>query len=395
MNERLLLGLNIRNFRICMGLSQEALSIKTSLPRAYISDIERGKINATLDKITTISNALNVPIVELFKDIQEVDNMNSNLTIYYDSLTEACWFKDLNPIFNNAEFKIIKPRGSNPKIIEDITMYDKPDIIVLKDNFPILVLEKTSEVPTGHNVGQRFARLVRAVELGIPTIYYYPFDAKKHGKNAGICNLNIRLLEASFKMLDIHDTPLLSVDWLTDTNGELITDGSENNTLKALLKDYIESNFNKNCVSFKNHIQWMKNEYKTRLAKRPSYAKMPPSVQKYTTEDFCSKFGINIKEVPQEFSLRQYTYVYNIGMTPASCKRQDPYTGTQFIYDYILCRYGSSVTEKNSNLVLYFPNLNSNTWFSKNPNNPNTKSCNWYLTANALLFTDTISFNIK
>ena len=319
--------------------------------------------------------------------------MNSNLTIYYDSLTEASWFQELNPIFNNAKFEIIKPRGSNPKIIEDITMYDKPDIIVLKDNLPILVLEKTSEVPTGHNVGQRFARLVRAIELGIPTIYYYPFDAKKHGEYAGICNLNIRLLEASFKMLDIHDTPLLSIDWLTDTHGELITDGSENNVLKDVLKDYIESGFDKHCTSFKTHMQWMKNEYNTRLRNRPSYAKMPPSVKTYTTKEFCSEF--NIEEVPEEFLSRKYTYVYNIGMTPASCKRQDPYTGTQFIYDYILCRYGSSVTEKKANLVLYFPKLNSATWFSKNPNNPNTKSCNWYLTANALLFTDSISFNVK
>lgn len=319
--------------------------------------------------------------------------MNSNLTIYYDSLTEASWFQELNPIFYNATFEIIKTRGSNPEIIEDITMYDKPDIIVLKDNSPILVLEKTSEVPTGHNVGQRFARLVRAIELGIPTIYYYPFDAKKHGEYAGICNLNIRLLEASFKILDIHNTPLLSVNWLTDSHGELITDGSENITLKNILKDYIESGFDKNCTSFKTHIAYMKNEYNARLKKRPSYRKMPPSIKTYTTKDFCSEF--NIENVPEDFLAKEYTYVYKIGMNPSSCKRQDPYTGTQFIYDYILCRYGPSVTEKKANLVLYFPNLDSVTWFIKNPNNPNTKSCNWYLTANAFLFVDKISFNIQ
>ena len=62
MNERLLLGINIRNLRTSMGLSQESLSIKTSLPRAYISDVERGKINITLDNIIAISNALNVSI---------------------------------------------------------------------------------------------------------------------------------------------------------------------------------------------------------------------------------------------------------------------------------------------------------------------------------------------
>lgn len=66
MKERLLLGINIRNLRTSLGLSQESLSIKTGVPRAYISDVERGKINITLDKIVTISNALNVSIAQLF-----------------------------------------------------------------------------------------------------------------------------------------------------------------------------------------------------------------------------------------------------------------------------------------------------------------------------------------
>ena len=42
----------------------------------------------------------------------------------------------------------------------------------------LLVVKKTREVPTGHNVGQRMARLIRAVELGIPTIYFCPFKTE-------------------------------------------------------------------------------------------------------------------------------------------------------------------------------------------------------------------------
>lgn len=393
MDEKSLLGLNIRYLREKNKLSQLGLATKTDLTRTYISDIERGKVNVTLETIATLARAFNISLAQLFSYYKEDFYMNSNLTIYYDSLTEATWFQDLNPIFNNATFEIIKPRGSNPPIIESITLYDKADIIVLKDNIPVLVLEKTSEVPTGHNVGQRFARLVRAIELDIPTIYYYPFDAKKHGEYAGICNLNIRLLEASFKIYELHNTPLLSVDWLTDKYGELITDGSENLVIKGLISDYVTSGFNKNCNAFQQHINWMKKEYSRRLHIRPSYAKMPPSVQKYSTTYFCNNF--NIHNIPPEFIKRKYTYVYKMAMTPKSCKRQDPYTGTQFIYDYILCRNGVNVTDKSANLVLYFPELTSSTWFSNNPNNPATKSCNWYITANALLFNDNIFFNIK
>ena len=78
--------------------------------------------------------------------------------VYYDSLTEANWFSSLHPAFDimspKNRYEIIKRRGSNPQIIEDITAYDKPDIILLQDGKPLLVIEITSEVPTGHNIGQ-------------------------------------------------------------------------------------------------------------------------------------------------------------------------------------------------------------------------------------------------
>ncbi|MGH8543441.1 MAG: hypothetical protein ACREX3_07400, partial [Gammaproteobacteria bacterium] len=65
-----------------------------------------------------------------------------------------------------------------------------------------------------------------------------------------------------------------------------------------------------------------------------------------------------------------------------------PYTGTQFIYDYIWCRTGPAVSDKHTNLVLRFPSLTRGVWYSANPNDPSKKSCNWYLTANALWFQD-------
>ena len=141
-------------------------------------------------------------------------NNYGTFDIYYDSLTEADWFSSLHPAFDieKNRYHIIERRGNNTRLVDSITEYDKPDIIVIKDNKPLLVIEITQEVPTGHNVGQRFARLVRAIELGIPTIYYFPFDAKKHGENANICNLNIRLLDAASKMFSIHDTPLMCVN---------------------------------------------------------------------------------------------------------------------------------------------------------------------------------------
>lgn len=315
------------------------------------------------------------------------------ITIYYDSFTELDWFIGLNPIFEDAEHHIIENRGQNPDTIENLLQYDKPDIIVLVDDIPVLVLEKTSEVPTGHNVGQRFARLVKGIEEGILTIYYFPFDARKHGAKTSICNLNIRLLDACLKIYDIHETPLLAVDWLTDDDGELITDGTENERLIEIINDFVNSNFDKNCLEVRNQINIMRDEYNRRLEIYPKYGHLPPSVTEFSTENFISEFRLT--DVPADFSARPFTYVYKIDMSPRSCKRQDPYTGTQLIYDYMVCRNGILPSDKNNNLVLYFPSLDRETWFNNNPNNPNTKSCNWYITASALLFGDnSIYYNL-
>ena len=312
----------------------------------------------------------------------------AQLDIYYDSLTEASWFASLNPEFNFSDnnYHVIERRGNNPAIIDEITSYDKPDIIVLRNNKPLLVIEMTQEVPTGHNVGQRFARLVRAIEMHVPTIYYFPFDAMKHGDNANICNLNIRLLKAAEVMLEIHDTPLLCVNWITDDNGEIITDGSENDRIKEILASYVSSGYNKCCPEFVNEINNMKREYIKRLNNRSSYAKLPPSVTVEKTSDIVKQFDIDDAE--QSFYDRTQIYVYKMAMTPEKCKRQDPYTGTTFIYDYLVCRTGDDVSQKKCNLALWFPKITKDTWFRKNPNDTTTKSCNWYLTANILLFKD-------
>ena len=308
--------------------------------------------------------------------------------VYYDSLTEADWFSSLNPAFDLEvnRYHVIKGRGKNPPLIEQITQYDKPDIILVKNDVPLLVIEISQEVPSGHNVGQRVARLVRAVELGIPTIFYFPFDAQKHGKYANICHLNIRLLDAARKMYEIHDTPMLCVNWPTDARGEIIVDGSENDTIKSILKSYVDSGFDKSCDGFRNQLEFLNAEYARRLRVRPSYAKLPPSVKKQSTADVLRQFGI--EDAPASFAERPYTYVYRMGMSPQKCKRQDPYTGTAFIYDYQVCRTGPQVGDKENNLVLYFPKLTVATWQRKNPNDPTTKSCNWYLTANLLILQD-------
>jgi len=78
--------------------------------------------------------------------------------IYADDLQEGDWFKALHPRLANAvEEEITGAVGRNPKL-ERVLLYDRPDIVLADGTeTPVLVVERTIEVPRGHNVGQRFA----------------------------------------------------------------------------------------------------------------------------------------------------------------------------------------------------------------------------------------------
>lgn len=64
----------IRYFRKLADLSQEALADKADLDRTYISGIERGVRNITLDSLEQIINALEVDVQIFFAKVSEEFN---------------------------------------------------------------------------------------------------------------------------------------------------------------------------------------------------------------------------------------------------------------------------------------------------------------------------------
>ena len=60
-------GLRVRELRQAQSLSQEALAARCELDRTYISGIERGKRNVSLQNIEVIAKALGVTLSALFK----------------------------------------------------------------------------------------------------------------------------------------------------------------------------------------------------------------------------------------------------------------------------------------------------------------------------------------
>lgn len=59
-------GLAVRQRRYELGISQEELSFRAELHRTYISDIERGSRNTSLENIEKLAKALEISVSALF-----------------------------------------------------------------------------------------------------------------------------------------------------------------------------------------------------------------------------------------------------------------------------------------------------------------------------------------
>jgi hypothetical protein len=315
--------------------------------------------------------------------------------IYCDNLQEGRWFASLSHHLAGSNMKKIGVRNANIPAVDRLLRYDRPDIIVLVDGEPKLVVEKTSEVPTGHNVGQRFGRFANAVEEGVMVVYFLPFTAMKHGKYAGVCYVPARLFIALERMEAIHGVPALAVNWPCDDHYELLRDGSQDVEMKELVNGLIESQFTYSEAKIIDDLrEIMKKELEDRVRVQPNTADPPSSVKIIDTQEYVEllkkKFPADFQNVSSDFQSRKKTLVYQLGMTPENCRREDPYTGTQFLYDYIWCRNGPNPSDKHTNLVLSVPNVTKGRWMEANPNDPSRKSAVYYATANIIVLKDGI-----
>lgn len=69
MKLREVLATNLKRFRLAAGLSQEELAHRARLDRTYVSSLERGRYSASIDKIESLSLALNIEAAELLKRV--------------------------------------------------------------------------------------------------------------------------------------------------------------------------------------------------------------------------------------------------------------------------------------------------------------------------------------
>lgn len=64
-------GHAVRKIRMAKGISQETFADLSDLHRTYISDVELGKRNVSLENIDRIAAALELSITELFMEVEK------------------------------------------------------------------------------------------------------------------------------------------------------------------------------------------------------------------------------------------------------------------------------------------------------------------------------------
>lgn len=74
------IGQSIRKIRKSIGLTQEELSVKVGIAPSFLSHIERGTKKASLETISKIANALEVPVEKLFSEFQISSGKKKNFS---------------------------------------------------------------------------------------------------------------------------------------------------------------------------------------------------------------------------------------------------------------------------------------------------------------------------
>ena len=75
---RTVLAQELRFLRFTRGWSQKVLAELTGLHRTYISQIERGQVNVSIDKLEKLANAFELPVPELLTPPNPAD-LNAHL----------------------------------------------------------------------------------------------------------------------------------------------------------------------------------------------------------------------------------------------------------------------------------------------------------------------------
>lgn len=286
-----------------------------------------------------------------------------------------------------------------PDHIRKILYLDCADIIIEKDNNPILCIEETKEAGTGHNVTQRFSRIMAALENRVPAIYIQPegtIITRVSRRGDGAANskwdtINPFLFAVMERATNLYQMPALFYYYPTDI-GEYRNDpkhaphfldkgirydadiirytGCPDSTdpamihMLAVIDEIIRLVERYGVADYRNHLMGSRLIQEQRAFMNAEFAakangtrpeEMSPATQTITVPtrylmNYLSRYEDADYSVGELLRQREESVIYQVDST----FRGDPYAGSLSAIDCFLCRTGSTYEDRDRNLILAF-----------------------------------------
>ena len=287
-----------------------------------------------------------------------------------------------------------------PDHIRKILYLDCADIIIEKDNNPILCIEETKEAGTGHNVTQRFSRIMAALENKVPTIYLQPegtIITRTRVDRAGVTvesskwdPINPFLFAVMERATNLYQVPALFYYYPTDIaeyrddpanapnylnkgirydanlDYPACPDSSDDAIVHMLsvIDEIIRLVETYGVVDYKNHLMgnriiqeqraFMNAEFAAKSnGNRPENMSPATKTVVLPTEylmNYLAQYENANYSIGELLRQRQETVIYQVDST----FRGDPYAGSLSAIDCFMCRTGSTYEDRDRNLVLAF-----------------------------------------
>lgn len=126
MEKKNVVGSNIRKFRLKAGITQEELALMSELSQGYINQLESGKRNYTQKSLGLIANALSIPIIEFFREDEEIPLVSEKESTY---LKKKSYKKEFIQILNDLPEHIVEHYLTLLKLEKEVLMKNKRNIL--------------------------------------------------------------------------------------------------------------------------------------------------------------------------------------------------------------------------------------------------------------------------
>lgn len=278
---------------------------------------------------------------------------------------------------------------NNNRVI-DLFAYARPDAVITVDDVPAVSIEQTRMNPSGHNIPQRFAFQVRAAELGVPSILYYPAYSRRTFSDPNPRYLQVRVPLAQLRLSSLYKIPALSVFWPTDKDNLLPELNRDKHQEIADLVDALIINVNKkedllNIPIITSIISKMEDAismYGSRYEKRVNnsvrqilpggfsssltkgrFTIDPPNgIKLLKTTDFIrSTYGknelIEWSDIKAKMMKRDLTLIYTATANNKKTDSEHPWPGYLTLFDILYARLDNGVTthDRIANLIYNLP----------------------------------------